>query len=65
MIQPGLYEVARQRQRDLLAAAERHRLGRRARDRKTHRSAVSLPADVPALPKSPLTELEPSTPASP
>lgn len=41
MIQPGLYEVARQRQRDLVADAERDRLGRRARDRKTHRSTVS------------------------
>jgi hypothetical protein len=40
MIEPWLYEVARQRQRDLVADAERHRLGRRARDRKTHRSIV-------------------------
>jgi hypothetical protein len=41
MIEPWLYEVARQRQRDLVADAERHRLGRRARDRKAHRSTVS------------------------
>ena len=41
MIEPWLYEIARQRHRDLVADAERYRLGRRARDRKTHRSTVS------------------------
>jgi hypothetical protein len=41
MIRPWLYEVARQRHRDLLAAAERDRLGRRARGQKTHRRTVS------------------------
>jgi len=38
MIDPWVHEIARQRHQDLLAAAERDRLGRIARDRPRRRT---------------------------
>ena len=41
MFDPWVYEIARQRRQDLLAGADRYRLGRIARDRNTHRQSAS------------------------
>ncbi len=41
MIDPWVHEIARQRHEDLLAAAERDRLGRISRDRNPRRRMLS------------------------
>lgn len=41
MIDPWVHEIARQRHQDLLARAERYRLGRIARNRNTRRQTPS------------------------
>jgi hypothetical protein len=41
MIDPRVLEIARQRHRELLAGADRYRLGRNVRDRRTYRRTAS------------------------
>ena len=46
MVDPWVHEIARQRHQDLLARAERYRLGRIARYGNTHRQTASSLLDA-------------------